>query len=364
MVNQEAGVSTEVAAAEGRAAQMPAPAQPSARPALSGRQKAAIIVRLLLAEGASLPLSQLPEEIQAELARQMASLRYVDHDTLRAVIEEFLDRFETTGLSFPGALDKALNLLDGTISSAAAARLRREAGLALYADPWERISGLDAEALKEVLERESIEVGAVILSKLKVSKAAEVLGLLPGETARRITYAVSLTGNVSPQVVHRIGLSIAEQLDAQPQSAFADGPVERVGAILNFSPAATREEMLEGLEQADSGFAEQVRRAIFTFANIPARIDPRDIPRITREVDPAQLVTALAHATAAGGPEAEAAEFILASMSQRMAGQLREEMEARGQVKPKDGEAAMTAVVAAIRTLEEAGEILLVAEDE
>ncbi len=201
----------------------------------------------------------------------------------------------------------------------------------------------------------------MLLSKLKVSKAAELLGKLPGKRARQITYAMSLTGAISPEVVEKIGRSLAEQLDAQPATAFEEGPVERVGAILNFSPAATREEVLEGLEQDDSTFASEVRKAIFTFANIPKRIDPRDVPKITRGLDQAQLITALAAAT---GPLEEAAEFILSAMSKRMAEQLREEMENLGSVKPADGEAAMNAVVSAIRELEAAGEILLIAEDE
>ena len=57
-------------------------------------------------------------------------------------------------------------------------------------------------------------------------------------------------------------------------------------------------------------------------------------------------------------------EFILSNMSQRMADQIREEMEEKGGVKQKDGEAAMTTLVSNIRALADAGEIFLVAEDE
>jgi len=152
------------------------------------------------------------------------------------------------------------------------------------------------------------------------------------------------------------------QLDSVPPKAFDDGPVERVGAILNFSPANTREDVLAGLEEEDEGFASQVRKAIFTFANIPARIDPRDVPKITRGVDQAVLVTALA-AAEAGGLQ-ESSEFILQNISKRMAEGMREEMKELGKVKEADGEVAMTAVVAEIRELEAAGEVFFVANDE
>jgi len=328
---------------------------------LSRRQKAAIVVRLLLAEGAHLRLDALPEAMQEDLTRQMAGIRMVDRDTLAAVIEEFLQELEQVGLSFPGGMAGALDLLDGALDPGMMARLRRQAGPVAAGDPWARIAEIDAARLLPVLEAESIEVGAVLLSKLGVGKAAELLGQLPGERARRMSYAISLTGSIAPDAVLRIGRALAAQLDARPEAAFDTGPVERVGAILNAAPAATRDEVLEGLEEADSGFAEMVRRSIFTFANIPTRIDPRDVPRIVRDVDQEVLITAMAGAT---GPDKAATEFILSNMSQRMADSLREEIAEAGKVKQADAEAAMGAIVGAIRALEAEGTLFLLAGDE
>ncbi len=333
----------------------------SARPVLSKKQKAAIIVRLLSAEGLKVPLTDLSEDQQTQLTEHIAAMKLVDKETLQEVVEEFCHELEAVGLAFPGGLDGALSLLDGQLSASAATRLRRLASGSSRADPWERLAGLNAQVLLPVIEAESTEVGAVVLSKLSVAKAAEILGKLPGEKARRIAYAVSLTGNVAPETVHRIGLALAQQLDAAPPKAFDTGPVERVGAILNYSPAATRDAVLKGLEEEDQVFAEQVRKAIFTFTNIPSRIDPRDIPKILRNVDQARLITALAGAK---GEAEKAAEFILTNMSQRMAASLRDEMANLGKVKEKDAEEAANEVVNAIREMEASGEIFLVAEDE
>ncbi len=61
---------------------------------LNGRVKAAVIVRLLLAEGTPLPLSSLPEHMQSALAEQIGQMRLVDRTTLGAVVEEFLNELE------------------------------------------------------------------------------------------------------------------------------------------------------------------------------------------------------------------------------------------------------------------------------
>lgn len=330
---------------------------------LSAREKAAVIVRLLMAEGAPMQISGLPEHMQAALAEQMGQMRMVDRTTLGAVVAEFMDELEQVGLSFPGGIESALTLMDGHISTTAANRLRRLAGASLRADPWDRIVALEAERLLPFLTQESVEVAAVMLSKLPVSKAADLLGKLPGDRARRVAFAVSMTGNVNPETVRRIGLSLATQLENLPARAFDGDPVERVGAILNVSPAFTRETVLKGLDETDAIFAEQVRRAIFTFVHLPERVAARDVPKLVRAVEPAALVTALAGATADAAMLA-AAEFILANMSQRMSQSLRDDMAARGVVKDKDAELAMNAVITAVRQLEASGEMALIREEE
>jgi flagellar motor switch protein FliG len=333
------------------------------RRVLGPRHKAAIIVRYLLGEGAKIPLSQLPEHMQSALAEQMGMMRMVDRQTLDSVVAEFLAELDSVGLAFPGGLEGALSVMDGHISQSAASRLRRKAGVNSKTDPWERLVTLTVDQLLPVIEDEAVEVAAVLLSKLPVPKAADLLGKLPGEKARRIAFAVSLTGNIDPETVRRIGGAILAQIDSQPARAFDTGPVERVGAILNVSPALTREDVLLGLEAEDAVFAEKVRKAIFTYVHIPTRIQPRDIPKILRIVDQAMMITAMA--ASVGKPEfEETTEFILANISQRMAQGLREEMAARGKVKDKDAEEAMNLIIGAIRTLESSGELVLVQEEE
>ena len=332
---------------------------PEVSRSLSPREKAAVIVRYLLAEGASIPLSKLPDHMQASLTEQMGQMRLIDRRTLGAVVDEFMSELDQVGLAFPGGIEGALAVMDGHISANAASRLRRLAGASAKADPWDRLTALPIERLLPVLQEESAEVAAVMLSKLPVPKSAEILGKLPGDRARRVAYAVSLTGNVDPETVRRIGAALLAELDNQPPRAFDQGPVERVGAILNVSAALTREDVLQGLQETDAAFAELVRRAIFTFVHLPRRVLGRDVPKIIRMVDQPVLVTALA-ATIGHAGLTEAAEFLLANMSQRMAQGLRDEVAARGKVKDKDAEDAMTAIVTAIRQLETTGELALI----
>ncbi|WP_231703955.1 flagellar motor switch protein FliG [Cochlodiniinecator piscidefendens] len=337
------------------------PAHPGL-PTLNRKQKAAIVVRLLLSEGAKISLTDLPESLQADLTEQISALRMVKRDTLKTVVSEFMSELENVGMAFTGGIEGALSALDGSISPTMAQRLRKEAGMRAISDPWQKITDLEEEKILPILEAESTEICAVILAKLTVAKSAALLSQIPGPRARRIAYSMSQTNSVTPDAVARIGSAIAAQVDNVSIPAFEDEPDERVGAILNFSSSSTRDDVLEGLEETDASFAQKVRKAIFTFEHIPRRMDARDIPKIIRGVEQDQLVIALAAARQMGHDAS--ATFVLSNMSKRMAEQLEEEIGESGTIKEADGEAAMNALIAEIRTLEAAGEITLIAEDE
>ncbi|MCB2110774.1 MAG: flagellar motor switch protein FliG [Defluviimonas sp.] len=343
------------------------PSRPGAAPlagprALSGREKAAVIVRLLLSEGGELPIRGLPEGMQAALTEQIGTMRSIDRATLRSVVEEFLQRLESVGLSFPGGIEGALALLDGHLSPPAAERLRERSHGDRPPDPWERIAALSDDRLIAVLGAESTEVAAVVMSKLAVPRAAELLGKLPGDRARRVLHGVSLIAGIAPEVVADIGAALAAALGEEAPKAFAAAPHERVGAILNAATASMRDDVLAGLDSDDADFALRVRKAIFTFADIPARVAVRDVPKVLRGIDQSVLVTAFAGA--ASEADGQTVEFLLAGMSQRLAASLREEMAERGAVKLKDAEMAMAALVGNIREIEAAGEITLIVEEE
>ena len=325
------------------------------------KQKAALLVQVLIRDGHAPELSEMPEAVQLSLTREIAAIGAVDKATVDAVITEFLDEMDQLGLTGPGDISAALSALSGRLSPDASAKLKDEV---TGGDPWPLVVDLPVEVQLALMHREAVEVCAITLSKLPVTKAAEILGRLQGDRARHIAYAMSLTGDVSPAVVKRIGAALVKDYARVDAPAFRQTPPLRLGAILTSSQAATRDTLLAGIGDDDAAFADEVRRAIFTFADLPARLSAPDVPKVIRGIDQVQLVAALVHATAVGGVLENAVDHLLSNLSQRMADQLREEMAERGTVKPSIGEAAQSDVIAAVRALADAGEITLFSADD
>ena len=316
---------------------------------IPGRRKAAIVAKLLAESGAEFSLLDLPEELQANLIREVSQLGELDPDDVAAVVEEFIQRIEQAG---GGGLDGAVELLEAVVAPAVAQQLR-----GLREDPWPKLAEFEPKDLAPLIEIQATEVGAVILKNLSVDASAAILGLLPGESARRLAFAVSRVTSARQDAVDEIGAALVAQLAAEPPAPPTEDPAETVGEILNFSRAVTRDDVLAGLETEDAEFAAGVRRSIFTFGHIYTRVEGRDVPKFIRDVPQETLLLALAGATS-GDLEASR-DFIFASMSQRMADMLKEELAEMGEVDPEEADAAMGKIVQAIRARADAGEIKL-----
>ncbi|TJZ91539.1 flagellar motor switch protein FliG [Paracoccus gahaiensis] len=323
---------------------------------LNQRQKAAVIVRLLLDDDEVAGLDRLDSESQTLLAQEMAGMEVIDRQTRDAVITEFCDRLDAVGVTFPGNLDGTLEMLGTRLSEDSSDQLRQRAAMSGQTDPWARLCKLPNEVLITLAQSESVELVALMMSKLPVEAASATFLALPRDRARVVAQAMSMTSGVTPPALRRVGLVLLQAAAAQPKPAIALPACDRMGAILNFATADLRDDVLGALDERDAEFAAGVRKAIFIFTHIPARVEPRDIPRLVRELDQTTLVRALSSPTEA---DAAAAEFILSNLSQRMADGLREEREALGKPRPKDVEEAMTEVVSAVRRLQEAGQLIL-----
>jgi len=147
-------------------------------------------------------------------------------------------------------------------------------------------------------------------------------------------------------MLRHLGILPAEQLDPCPFHAFSDGPVTSVGAIPNYSSATLRNDVLDGLDVEDVEFTEQVRNAIFTFANIKDRVASRDIPRIRRDLGQADLLGAIAWAES---EDIASIYFILENISQRLAKSIRAEAAEKQGVSTANGEAAIIRIVNVVR---------------
>lgn len=324
-------------------------------PPLSRPEKAAIVLGVLGEEGAAPLIEQFDEETLASFASAMARLERVAPEAVAATVAEFLSEIEAQELSVAGGLPRARSMLQQHVTEGALARILDDAEMPSVHNVWQKLAKIDDIALSEFLSGEHPQTAAVVLSKMPPEHSARVLGLVDKDRACEIIVGLTRITQLDSSVIEAIGRSVSRDFLAHQRQAGRNfKPAERIGAIMNFAPGDVRQSVMDFLERETPDLADNVKRTMFTFTDIPKRIEKRDITAIVRAVDRETLLKALSGAEQ-DAPETHA--FILGSISSRVAEQVREDLAEFGKVKVREAEDAQTAILKAIKDLQRSGEL-------
>ncbi len=132
----------------------------------------------------------------------------------------------------------------------------------------------------------------------------------------------------------------------------SSGGVRTLTGILGSQPSWLRSRMLAGFEAHDAELYASIMKSWIIFDDLAGCSD-RDIQKILREVDTADLTKALK------GASPQMSEKIFRNMSNRAAFLLREDMEYMGPVRVEDVEDSQNRIVRIARMLQEAGDIII-----
>jgi flagellar motor switch protein FliG len=190
---------------------------------------------------------------------------------------------------------------------------------------------------------------------MHADNAAMVLSGLSEELQSDVAHRVATMDQTSPEIIARVEAVLERKLSSLLQAgdfANAAGGVQPLVDILNRSDRATERLILEGLEGRDVELAEEVRSRMFVFEDITT-LDDRSVQLVLREVDSKELAVALK------GVREDVREKITRNMSERAAMMLVEEISMLGPVRLKTVEESQANIVRAVRSLEEAGQIVL-----
>jgi flagellar motor switch protein FliG len=328
--------------------------------ALNQAQKAAIILCLLDKDGAAPLFEELGEVSMKNFVRVMAQIGIVDGETVRSVVAEFVAGLEQRGETVHCGARNALEIIGNNLGRAAAARISDSIDLFSEKNVWKRIAMLNPEVVSDFVSREHPQSAAVILTKLPPEYSGRVLSEIPQDQARQIAKYFRSMKAIGSKSTEIIGEALGGFLQSNGLNASALTPAARMGAIMNYASSQMREELIEHLDDLDPEFSEDVKRSMFTFADIEKRVMRNDVGKIVRAVDSEVLVKALA-----GGEGAvpSVRSFILANIATRMSEMIAQEIGDAGAVKRKESDKAQAEVIKAIVALESAGEIDLVTND-
>jgi flagellar motor switch protein FliG len=269
------------------------------------------------------------------------------------VLKEWLDLLTVADSIAHGGLEYAQRVLERAYGAPQAASIlkRIQTQLADTAG-LHRLRNADPGQLSTLLRNEHPQTIALILAHLNPGQTATVLKELVPEVGSEVVHRMATMAKVSPEMLQLIERSIwTEDMETQQGLSTSGGP-QAVAAILALVPSASEKLLLEGVSLRDAALAQQIRDLMFVFEDI-ATLDDKSVQRLLREIEVKTLALALKGASEA------LTKKIMGGMSSRAVSSLQEEIETLGPQRKRDIEKAQSTIIATIRTLEEAGELVL-----
>jgi flagellar motor switch protein FliG len=320
---------------------------------LSGRQKAALLLISLGPEVSAQIFKHLRDEEIEQLTLEIANVRKVDSSEKESILSEFHQICMAQEYISQGGISYAKEILEKALGSQKALDIINRLTATLQVRPFDFARKADPAQILNFIQNENSQTIALVLSYLQADQASIILSALPQDKQAEVAKRIALMDSTSPEVVSQVERVLEQKLSATvTQDYTSAGGIEAIVQILNGVDRGTERTILDALEIQDPELAEEIKKRMFVFEDI-VNVDNRSIQRIIRDIENADLQLALKVASE------EVREAIFKNMSKRMSETFREEMEYMGPVRLRDVEEAQTRIVATIRRLEEAGEIII-----
>lgn len=329
--------------------------QPDVAQPMSGAQKAAVLLLQLGQDRAARVLSQLTEAEVDELTAEIVRLDEVPALAADAIVREFHDGLVTgRPVVGQGGVEYAHRLLEASFGPERAAGVMDRLHSVLAGQPFDFLQHADPRQVRSLLTGEHPQTVALVVAHLRPERASAVLAGLAVDVRADVAHRIALMERAMPEVVAVVAENLARKATAVigTNDLTPVGGLQPLVAILNRSDPGTEKDILDGLGARDTALADEVRSLMFTFEDIVI-LDDRAIQLVMRQVEMSVLAIALKGAAPAVVDKARS------NLSERASEMLEEEMQLSGRVRVSEVQEAQGAIIQVIRSLEEAGQIVI-----
>jgi flagellar motor switch protein FliG len=328
--------------------------------ALSGTQKAAVVLMSMDQEAAASVMKQFSEAEAEEIASEIIKLRRVESAVADEVMTEYHELTVKGGWSSRGGKDFASSLLEASFGAERAGNLMSRVASNMAGKAFEFLDTVEPQQIITLLDGELPQTIALVLAHMRPEHASPVLAGLDDALRTEVAQCIGTMGTAIPEAVRVVADTLklrAGAVTSSGESVDTVGGVQPLVEIINRADVSTERALLEQLDEIDPELAEEVRSRMLTFADI-VKLERRDVQQVLRGIDTGVLAIAMKGSTEA------VIEVIKTNLSERNRELLDDEAKTLGPIRASQVEEARAEVVRAIRDLEAQGSITVQRGDE
>lgn len=321
--------------------------------ALSGIQRAAVLLMYLDREVAKEVLNNLTSDDLQELGHAIAQIDQIRPDVIEQVVAQFVvDLHEasmvpTTGQEF--ALKVFPNLLPNDMRRRRVeGALRRE----LSTEFKDLISSRPPATVAAVLRDEHPQTMAVAMLLMGSQNAAPILRQLEEKDRMDVVLRMARIRSIPGDLADEVEKSVRSALDNTGDMPWEVQGIDLAAKLVGRLDRDAMEELLEEIYAEEPELSEHLRRRMVVFEDL-AGLQDRAVQTLLKNIERDTLVVALR------GADLTMRNLIMNNMSSRAAQDIQEEIEILGPVPRASVEKAQEEIVEAVVRLSEEGVITL-----
>ena len=320
---------------------------------LPGKQKVAIFLACIGEQRASRIMAAMNEEEIEGITLGLSGVTNVDADVRSGILDQFYTLAVDNKVMTRGGLDYARGLLEKAFGSDRTIEILTRLQSSLQDVPFEFLKRADPGQIVTFIQDEHPQTISLILAHLRPSTSAIVLSALSSEIQADVVTRIATMERTPPEVVREVERVLERKMASVFTQGFTfAGGVKEVAEILNNIDRSAEKAIMGQLEENDPDLADEIARLMFTFDDL-IFVEDSGIQKALREIESKDLALALK------GSNEDVRDKVLGNMSERAREMILEEIEFMGPVRLKNVEEAQQKIVGAIRTLEEAGELII-----
>jgi len=321
--------------------------------ALSGSQRAAVLLLSLGEDEAGQVLRHLSVRDVQSVGGAMAALKSVTRDQADAVLDSFSQVIEQQSTIGVAAEDYIRKMLINELGAEKASSLIERILQGRTSKGMEALKWMDSRAVAEMIGMEHPQIQSIILAHLEPDQAAEVIGFLPQRVRSDVIMRIASLDGIQPHALHELDAVIAQQFSGNNKfQSSSIGGYKAAANILNAMETSVEAALMETITKSDENLSQKLQELMFVFDDL-SRLDDRSLQTLLREVASDRLVIALK------GADTLLRDKIFANMSKRAAEMLRDDLEVKGPVKLSEVDAAQKEILLIARRLGDSGQISL-----
>ncbi|MEP1930473.1 MAG: flagellar motor switch protein FliG [Roseibium sp.] len=295
-------------AAVAAAASIHTPPPPPVR-TLNGVQRVAALLLSLGKTSSQKLLQHFDQEEIRLITVTAAQLGTVASEELDQLAEEFIQQF-STGTTLYGSANEVEKMLEGVLPEEQLADIMSDVLGNSNRSIWDRLTTVSETVFANYLLKEHPQTAALILTKIKPSAAAKVLGQINAKDRNQLVRRMLSIKSVVPEIMRDVEKTMHEDFMLNLSGTLEADSHARMADILNKMDRDHMEDALDNLNTVKPKTAELLKGLLFTFDDI-TNLNARTRMAIFDQIPTDRIVLSLK------GTNAQFREVILSSLTSR-----------------------------------------------